>query len=322
MIVMGGDYEHTQGLGGSDEDCGGEIRYQPSVITDLYRMILSRGAFEASEFSLANHIMYRDRDDLWLTAIPAFPSRCFRHSAVFVRKDSPLTDFRQLKGRTIGAVEYTMTAAVWVRGHMLEDYDTHWTDVRWVSAERQRFTPPERARVSKTAADLEDLLDRGEIDALLAPKPRDLSKPPAERRFRPLFPEVEKVERDFFRATGLFPIMHTVVIRHDALAKWPNSPKPIFDSYVAAKRRALNRRVGTTFMPWADRHWDDCLNLFGGDPYPYGLTTSNRHNIETLGRFLLEQELIQKPIEIDALFAAGSASWSEHAAGKAASLVA
>ena len=117
-------------------------------------------------------------------------------------------------------------------------------------------------------------------------------------------------------------VVAPAAIRNDALAKWPNSPKPIFDSYVAAKRGALKRRVGTTFMPWAERHWDGCLELFGGDPYPYGLTASNRHNIETLGRFLLEQELIQKPIEIDALFASGSASWSEQAAGETASLVA
>lgn len=310
MIVMGGDYEHTLGLAADAPECGGII-YQPSVITDLYRMILGRGAFEASEFSLANHAMYKDRGDNWLTAIPAFPSRCFRHSAVFVRKDSPLTHLGQLKGRRIGAVEYTMTAAVWVRGHMLEDFGTHWTDVTWVSAERQRFAPPERARVAKTATDLEELLERGEIDALLAPKPRDMLRPKHERKFRHLFKDVEKVERDFFARTGLFPIMHTAVIRHDALEKWPGSAKPLFDAYVAAKRRAMQRRLATTFLPWAERYWDDTLEAFGGDPYRYGLTPDNRRNIETLGRFLLEQQLIERPVEIEALFAAGCAQWSE-----------
>ena len=114
MIVFGGDYEHTLDMRATNGSLG-ELVYRARPLSDLYKMILSRGEFEASEFSLSNHIMYRDRGDSWLTAVPVFPSRVFRHSSVFVRKDSELHDFGQLAGKRVGVSEYTMTAAVWVR---------------------------------------------------------------------------------------------------------------------------------------------------------------------------------------------------------------
>lgn len=309
MIVLGGDYEHTQGFN-SSVGSGVPLEYQPRVITDLYRMILSRGSFEASEFSLSNLAMYRDKGDDWLAAIPVFPSRVFRHSCVFVPKDSPLQSFADLRGKRVGVIEYTMTAAVWVRGHMLEDFGIHWSDVEWISGASRRFPPPEAAKVAQTATDLEELLLKGEIDALLMPKPKDLAKPLRERRLRHIFPDVRSVEAGFFDRTGLFPIMHTAVIRKEALAANPWAPHAIFETYARAKAMALKRRLGTTMLPWADMHWDGVMDRFG-DPLPYGLTSLNRRNIETLGRFLLEQQLISSPVRVDDMFVAGAGEWLE-----------
>jgi 4,5-dihydroxyphthalate decarboxylase len=289
----------------------GDLVYKACPLSDLYRMILAHGDFDASEFSLSNHIMYRDRGDHWLSAVPVFPSRVFRHSSMFVRKDSEIRDFRQLIGKRVGISEYTMTAAVWLRGIMLDDYGVHWRDIKWISRMDKRFAPPQSVDITSSPDDLEDLLLAGSIDALLTPRPRDLNRPPSQRRFRPLLDDVRSAERAYYERTGIFPIMHTVVVHHDALAKWPQAPKAIFDLYAAGKARALKRRLGASFLPWSDGVWDETVGLFGGDPLPYGLSESNRRTIETLCRYLHEQQLIEQPVrEIDTLFAPGSATGS------------
>lgn len=312
MIVFGGDYEHTLGMHAVHPVIG-DIDYQPRALSELYRMILSHGQFEASEFSLSNHIMYRDLKDDWLTAIPVFPSRVFRHSSVFVRRDSDIQDFRQLVGKKVGISEYTMTAAVWTRGHMLDDYGVHWSDIKWVSRMDKRFPPPREVNIVSSSENLEDLLAAGTIDALLMPRPQDLRLPSDRRRFRHLLNDVRSVERSFYERTGIYPIMHTVVEHRDALAQWPAAPEAIFDLYAAGKHNAFQRRLGATFMPWAERHWEDTAALFANDFLPYGLTDANRLTIETLCRYLHEQRLIEQKVDdIEVLFAPNSASRPRH----------
>ena len=309
MIVFGGDYEHTLDMLATNGSLG-ELVYRARPLSDLYKMILSRGEFEASEFSLSNHNMYRDRGDSWLTAVPVFPSRVFRHSSVFVRKDSELHEFGQLAGKRVGVSEYTMTAAVWVRGIMLDDYGVHWRDIRWVSKMDKRFPPPTSVDLESSPDNLEDLLAAGSIDALLMPRPQDLRLPAKQRRFRPLLDNVQAVERDYYERTGIFPIMHTVVVHRDALAKWPQAPEAIFELYSAGKQRALQRKLGASFLPWADKQWDETVAFFDGDPLEFGLTPSNRRTVETLCRYLHEQELIAgQVVDIEALFAAGARNW-------------
>lgn len=306
MIVLGEDYEHIQSLG--SPACGG-IRYENRRLGELYRLILAHGEFEVSEFSLSNHAMFRDRGDQWLTAIPVFPSRAFRQSTIIVPHASPLRTFQQLIGKRVGIVDYSMTAAVWTRGHMIDDYGVHWSELTWVSGLKPRFPTPEGVTLHQTAENLEDLLASGKIDALLAPHPQDWKLPIAERKFRPLLDNITSLEEDYFRRTRIFPIMHTVVIRNEVLKQWPDAPKTLYDLYVQAKQRALKRRLATTFVPWLDRAWDHAMQLFDGDPNPYGLGSDNRKTIETLCSYLLEQKLISRPVEIDELFVPGSNSW-------------
>ena len=129
-------------------------------------------------------------------------------------------EFGQLAGKRVGVSEYTMTAAVWVRGIMLDDYGVHWRDIRWVSKMDKRFPPPTSVDLESSPDNLEDLLAAGSIDALLMPRPQDLRLPSNQRRFRPLLDNVQAVERDYYERTGIFPIMHTVVVHRDALANW------------------------------------------------------------------------------------------------------
>src|SRR5262249_33514032 len=184
MIVTGADYEHTQNVGLKGGDV--EIEYQARPVQEFFDLVMSRGQFEASEFSLANYMMYRGNGDDWLTGVPVFPSRVFRHSHVIVRKDSRLSRFDQLAGRKVGLRDYSQTAAVWIRGLLKAEHGVDWRDIHWVSFEPQRFPqPPAGVALTTTRDDLEDMLIAGDLDALLMWPLRDSRKAATDRALRP-----------------------------------------------------------------------------------------------------------------------------------------
>jgi 4,5-dihydroxyphthalate decarboxylase len=283
MMVLGGDYAHTRWMSEQTSPFQGLV-YQARPLKELYKVILSGGEFEVSEFSLSNYIMMREQPGCPLIAIPVFPSRAFRHSAMFVRNESQLRSFEQLSGKRIGITEYTMTAAVWLRGIMSDHYNMHWRDVAWISQPEKRFPPPPEAHVVETDDDLEELLLRGEIDALVKPRPRESESPIGQRKLRNILDDVDDVERRYFCDTGIFPIMHTVVIHKAVLANHPSSPKAVLEFYERSKESAGR------------------LNP-NDDDKPYGLGLPNQKTIKTLCRYLFEQNLIRQPInDISTLF--------------------
>lgn len=305
--VRGGDYEHVLGLR-SAPGATPAIRYTVSALGELSRLVLSGSAFDAAEYSLANFIMLRDRGDDRLTAIPVFPSRAFRNASVFVRADSALRDLRELAGRRVGISDFAMTTAVWTRGHLSDDLGLDFRSIDWVTGASPRFAPPAGVRATPTGDDLETLLLDGRIDALMAGRPRDQQLPHAQRRMRYLADDAQAIERRFFSATGLYPIMHTVVL-HARVAGRADAARQVFDAYVRAKRAARARRLSTSWLPFSDRAWDRYCAPGGDDPYRHGLTDCNRRNIGTLARYLLEQGFITRLPDVDALFAPGSAQW-------------
>lgn len=305
--VQGGDYEHTLGFGTPTGQVPA-IRYRKAALGDLSRVVLSGERFGVAEYSLANHIMLRDRGDHRLSAIPVFPSRAFRNASVFVRKDSSLSDLRALAGKRVGVSDFAMTTAVWTRGHLHDDCGLDWKDIDWVTGPKPRFPSPPGVRVTETTGNLETLLLDGQIDALMAGKPKDSQLPLAERQLRCVDADTEGIERRYLATTGLFPIMHAVVL-HPEVACESDQPKRIFDLYVQTKAEALKRKLSTSWLPFADRAWDTYCPSGGADPYAHGLSELNRRNIATLARYLLEQRLIERLPDIDALFVPGSADW-------------
>jgi len=307
--VCGGDYEHTLGFG-APQDATPRLRYAITALGELSRRVLSGDAFDVAEYSLANYILLKDRGDDRLTAIPVFPSRAFRNASVFVPVDSALNDVRELAGRRVGVSDFAMTTAVWTRGHLSDDAGLDWTRIDWVTGGKPRFAPPAGVRATTTTDDLETLLLDGKIDALMAGRPRDLQLPPGQRRLRFLAPDSEAIERRYFSSTGLFPIMHTVVL-HARIAGDPQASHQVFEQYVQTKRTALKRRLSSSLLPFSDRAWDHFSPPGGPDPYQHGLTELNRRNIRTLSRYLLEQGFISRVPDINALFVPGSALWRD-----------
>ncbi|HEX7054690.1 MAG TPA: PhnD/SsuA/transferrin family substrate-binding protein [Burkholderiales bacterium] len=309
MEVYGGDYEHVLELGGTRH--GIELRYVVRPLLEIFEGMLNERRYECCEFSLANYIMLRDRGADWLHAVPIFPYRAFRHSTLYVRVDSPLREPADLRGKRVGVPDYSMTAAVWTRGILKEQYGVDWSEMRWVASGRQRFAALPGAPLEVGTSDLEADVIAGKLDAILTPTPEDEKKPAGERRLRSLIADVQKAEEDYVRDYGVYPINHVMVIRDDALRRLPALPRALFEAYAEAKARAYKRRLGTTLMPWGMRHWNKVFDQFGGNPLPYGLTPLNRAVVERLAGFLHDQKLIARKPSVDELFIPESLGFSE-----------
>jgi 4,5-dihydroxyphthalate decarboxylase len=295
--MVGNDYPFFRHV--SRESGGVNLQYNPVGPGQAFKAVLDGLPFQVNEFSLANYTLMKDRDIASMLAIPVFLNRAFRHGSLYVRKDGDLSHPRQLKGKTIGAREYTQTAGVWWRGLMIDEYDLHWRDINWVSEKKQRFAPPAEAGVEALDEDLEQLVIDGEIDAILAPSTNDGKKPADVQMLRPLFPDTEAAERDYFARTGIYPLNHAVVIHNETLAKFPNAPKLLFDAYCASKKQFYAEV--SNLNPWGD---ETDLDLI-----PFGLTDKNREIVGTLMRYLHEQLFISKLPDIDGLFVDGVADW-------------
>lgn len=298
--VHGGDYEHVLTLSGLHYDI--DVSYVIGRPRDIFASMLKEQAYEACEFSLSNYLMLKDRGADWLQALPVFPYRAFRHSTLFVRADSAFRGPVDLPGKRIGVPDFSMTAAVWTRGILADQYGVPWTDLRWVVSGRQRFPALPGVTIEQVETDLEEDLIAGRIDVLLTTAVADDRNPPSARRLRPLIADVQHAEERYFREFGIYPINHVVVIRADALARLPRLPRALFDAYSQAKAQAYRRKLGTTLLPWGARYWHDVFEQFGGDPLPYGLCGINRMVVDRLIKHLHDQKLISRPLDIDALF--------------------
>jgi 4,5-dihydroxyphthalate decarboxylase len=271
-------------------------------VREIFIGMLEERRFEACEFSLANYITLRGRGERWLHAIPVFPYRAFRHGFAVTRRDSALTSLRDLEGMRVGVEDYSMTAAVWFRGLLHDEFGIDARSINWVTCEKQRFAFPGGANIEATRGDLEEMLVSGAIDVLLGFSLRDNALPPLERRLRPVLADPQAEEEAYYERTGIYPIMHCVAVREDAVEKHPRAAAALCAAYASAKARACRRQLGTTLAPWGKNHWARTFALFGGDPLPYGLTPANRNVIEKLVAYLKVQGFIDALPGVDELF--------------------
>lgn len=301
--VTGGDYEHTLGLAGTRR--GIDIRYETAPLRDVFMRMLNDRCYEVCEFSLSNYLMLKDRGADWLHAIPVFPYRAFRHSTIYVRKDSPLHEPADLRGKRVGVPDFSMTAAVWTRGILADQYGVQWSDLHWVVGGKQRFGALPGVALETLVGDLERMLVDGLIDALLTPQTADERKPDGERTLRPLIGDAQAAEEAYYLTFGIYPINHVIVIRDDILRRLPVLPRALFEAYTDAKSRAYARQLGATLVPWGARHWARTFDMFGGDPLPYGLNEINRKVVARLAKHLFDQKLIAREPDVMKLFVPG-----------------
>lgn len=266
------------------------------------------GEYDACEFSMGSYLVARAHDIDWLQAIPFFPRRMFCHRYCFIRAGSGINKPADLRGRRIGLLGYQNSLALMVKGMLMHTYGLPVTEVTWVTLRDERVDcklPPriklERAEGGKR---LEELLLAGAIDALVEPElPQAWLQ--ARGTVARLFPECEKEEREYYKKTRLFPIMHALVIKKEILAKDPWVATSLYEAF------AESRRLYDEFMQQPHRlsfAWpslEEERKFFGKDPFYQGLR-ENRHDVEALIQFAQEQGMLPRPVTADELFASNT----------------
>lgn len=319
-----GDYDRTRALAdGSVRVPGVELSVVNLHPGELFARVVRDREFELAELSLSTYLNLRARGDDGLVAIPVFPSRMFRHAYVFVHADAGIERPEDLAGRTIGTEQWQLTAGLWVRGILEDDHGVAPEAMTWMIGGQDEPGSHERAVVNLPAGvrtqpppggrALGDLLADGELDALIAPH-----IPIRFREGHPgiarLWPDYPAVEADWYRRTGLFPIMHVVVIRSDVAQRRPDLAAALFDAFCAAKAVARERLrfTGTlaTMVPWLIADVEAAEGLFGDRWWPYGVQ-ANRRELETAIRYAVRQSIAVRPLSIDEVFAPGTLDLAE-----------
>ncbi|MBO33630.1 MAG: 4,5-dihydroxyphthalate decarboxylase [Rhodospirillaceae bacterium] len=271
--------------------------------------------FDLTEMSFSTYLLQLSRGENAYTAIPVFASRAFRHSAIYIRTGAAIEKPEDLQGRRIGVPEYQLTANVWARGILSDEYGVRSEDIKWLACDID-----EKGRVEKVSADLPSkfnlkfmgmeetlwgLMQRGEIDAIIAPRaPKAFTEgdPGIER----LFPDTKSAEQDYFKKTGIFPIMHLVGIRNTLLAENPNLAGILYGAFEKARQHAVQELNQVAYfyvmLPWLVDHMKETKDFMGEDYWTYGIA-KNRKVIETMCRYSYEQGLAKKLFTADEIFA-------------------
>jgi 4,5-dihydroxyphthalate decarboxylase len=284
----------------------------------MERMVRDR-AYDAAELGLTYYLRSLELMGAPFVAIPIFPNRIFRHSAIFVNR-ARVPSPKDLAGRRVGELHrYGHDAGIWSKGMLQDEYGIDGTKlVHFVGSldkpdakpDWAPFDPPAGVEIHRIDGDktLDQMLEAGEIDALFSAwLPASLGKSggPVAR----LFPDYETVERDYFRRTKIFPIMHTVVIRRDLYEQNRWIARSLMQAFTDAKARAIEQyRTAETFMgapfmvPWLPALIEANRALMGADPWAYGLGAANRKTLETYLRYHAEQGLSKRRWTVEELF--------------------
>ena len=310
------NYDRTRALAdGSVRPEGIDLVYLGLQVEETFFRMLRNREFDVAEMSLSSYTVTLSGENPPFVALPVFPSRMFRHSCIFVSAKSGIREPKDLAGRRVGVPEYQMTAPVWIRGILQDEYGIDPSGVQYFSGgveepgrdEKLKLDLPSRFRVTPIGATqtLAQMLADGAIDALYTARtPSSFAmRPGAVRR---LFDDYAAAERDYHRRTRMFPIMHTVVIRRDVYRAHPWIAQSLCKAFAEAKRRALADLGATnalsSMLPWQIAHIEEARRELGDDWWPYGLE-ANRSVLDTFLRYHHEQGLSKRRLTPEELFA-------------------
>jgi 4,5-dihydroxyphthalate decarboxylase len=288
------------------------------IVIDDPRQIFDRMGggqeFDLSEMSSSETIqrMAAGRKDF--VALPVFPSRVFRHGHISINRKSGIKSPKDLEGKRVGVPLYTQTAAIFHRGVLQHEYGVDWRKIHWVQGALNHkgshgaptvlpLLKPVSIETAPADKSLSDLLEEGKIDAIAA-----TGMPSAYRRnpdIQRLFQNYREVERDYYRKTRIFPIMHLVAIKRSTYEANPFIATSLYNAFCKSKDLALAKMMETGalryMLPWLGTELDEIHELFKGDPWPYGIEP-NLPTLQALVSYLHEQDIIAKPMALEDIF--------------------
>ena len=309
------DYDRTQALAdGRIRPEGVDLTCLSLPVEETFYRMMRHQEFDVAEMSLSSYVVSLGNGAPFV-AIPVFPSRAFRHNGIYVNAHSGIASPADLVGRTVGTAEYQLTANVWIRGILAEHHGVPVDSVRYHTGGLHEPGRIEKAAVSVPdgidikpigpTETLADLLVSGAIDAIYSPRsPRPFLE--HDERVRRLFPDPRVEEQSYFRATGIFPIMHVVVLRRDVYERRRWLAQSLYKAFAEAKaateRRLAETAASLSMLPWSYAELDDTRALLGPDFWPYGLA-ANATTLDTFLRYASDQGLLNEPVRPADLFA-------------------
>ena len=308
------DYDHVRDL------VNGAVRAEGIALTafvlpveEVFFRFIKNREWDVSEMSFGKFIAYNALGNSPFIGIPVFPSRVFRHSAIYVRADRGIATAKELEGKSVGIPEWAQTAGIYARGFLAETAGVDLTKIKWVQAgvnqagrdEKVEFKlPPGIQYQQRLDSSLGAMLMSGEIDAAISAHPPDAFGASGGKIVR-LYPDYRRDEMAYHRATGIYPIMHVIAMRRAVFERYPWVAMNLFKAFDEAKRRSAERIADLTAsripVPWSASIADEFAKDFGDDPFPYGLE-ANRKTLEAFCRFAHDQGVTAKKLSPDDLF--------------------
>ena len=314
LSVAIGEYDRTRALiDGSVAIDGVDPVYMPLVPEEIFFRAFRAAEFDICELSLSSYAIKTAQGDCPYIAVPAFVSRAFRHNAVYVRTDR-IKNPADLKGKKVGVPEYQLTANVWARAFLDDDYGVTPADIHWIRGGIAQPGRPEKLTIKLPAgvrldnapegATISALLEAGEIDGFIAPRPPSLVEK-GHPHIGWLFPDPVAVEKDYFKRTGLFPIMHVLGIRRALAEPHPWLPGAVLKAFEQAKQLAVAEIADTTVakvtLPFVEEMLRDARAFMGEDFWSYGVAPNRKVLDYFLGQHHA-QGLSSRRLSVDELF--------------------
>ncbi len=318
LSVAVGDYDRTRALvDGTVAIDGVDPVYMTLGPEEIFFRAFRAAEFDICELSLSSYTVKTAQGNCPYIAVPAFVSRTFRHTAIYVRTDR-IKKPADLKGRKVGVPEYQLTANVWARALLDDDYGVKPADIHWIRGGIEEAGRPEKIAIKLPAgvrldnapegATISGLLEAGEIDGFIAPRPPKLVEK-GHPNIGWLFPDPISVAKDYYKRTGLFPIMHVVGIRRELAERHSWLPGAVLKAFEQAKEAALTKLSDTSStkvtLPFVEEALRDARALMGEDFWSYGVDK----NRKTLDYFLGQhhaQGLSSRRVSVDEMFHPGT----------------
>ncbi len=315
ITIACGNYDRCRAIrDGRVKVEGCATTYLPLYPEEIFFRAFRYQEFDVSELSFSSYIRTVAAGASAYVGIPAFVSRLFRHSGIYVRADAGIEKPEDLRGKRVGLPEYQITAVVWMRGMLQHEYGVKPTEIHWRSGGQEEPGRDERTPLKPIPGlDLQPIpkdktlvgmLRDGELDALFTARgPSSFLR--GEPHIRRLFPNTRAAEQAYWKKTKLFPLMHLVGIRKDLVAKYPWLPTSVYKAFCEAKDLALVDLLDVNALmvtlPWLIPETQETMVLMGRDFWPYGIH-ENMREIEALTQYAYEQGLVDRKVAVEELF--------------------
>lgn len=314
LSIAMGDYDRTRALlDGAVQIDGVDPVYMTLSPEEIFFRAFRGAEFDVSELSLSSYLVKASKGESPYVAVPVFLSRAFRHTSIYVRTDR-IKQPQDLKGRRIGVPEYQLTAIVWARSILQDDYGVRPEDVTWVRGGIDTPGRPEKIKLQLPANvkmenapegdTISAMLDRGDIDGFIAPRP-----PGGAAANNPnvgwLFPDPTAIAKDYFKRTGIFPIMHVVGVRKTLSDQHAWLPGAVLKAFEQSKAVALEKLADTSAtkitLPFVEEQLKAARDTMGSDYWSYGVA-ANRRTLEAFVRHHHSQGLSARLLSVDEIF--------------------